>query len=277
MEEPEVKNLTFEGLQTFMDGRHEGDYLLIDVRQPDEYRAGHIPGAFFLPLPVLETKLFELPEERDLVFYCRSGARSMAAAVLAVEAEVTARDVYNLEGGILAWQGKRLSDFPRVQVFDKAGGLPDLLHTAMDLEKGAWRFYRAAMERVSETPLAPALRKLAEAETAHARAVYQKWAPTQPSPEPFETLFEQLTGEILEGGEPLQDAIERMDRFEGEPCMNIIELALHIEYSAYDLYRTVADQTEDGRSRSAFLSIAQAEKGHMRMLTRGVARCEGTA
>jgi rubrerythrin len=201
----------------------------------------------------------------------------MVAASLSAEAEVTSKHVYNLLGGILAWEGRKLSDLPRVQVFDKSGDLPELLHTAMDLEKGAWRFYRTAMETAAGSAIASTLAKLAEAETAHARSVYRHWAPTRQAPEPFEALFEQLAGKIMEGGETVEDALGRMDRFDGEPCMNMIELALHIEYSAYDLYRTVAERSEDARARSAFLSIAQAEKGHMRMLARAVARCEETA
>jgi rubrerythrin len=164
-----------------------------------------------------------------------------------------------------------------VQVFDKSGDLPELLHTAMDLEKGAWRFYRTAMETAAGSAIASTLAKLAEAETAHARNVFRHWAETRQAPPPFEDLFEGLAGEILEGGETLEDALGRMDRFQDNLCMNIIELALHIEYSAYDLYRTVAERSKDAPARSAFLSIAQAEKGHMRMLARAVVHCEKTA
>ena len=115
MNTPDITHLTAEDLRAYMAGRHEADYLLVDVRQPGEYSAGHIPGAFFLPLAELEAKLLELPGNRDLVFYCRSGARSMTAAFLAAEAQVTEKSVYNLRGGILGWEGKTLTDFPRVQ------------------------------------------------------------------------------------------------------------------------------------------------------------------
>ena len=274
MEEPEVKDLNPESLRDLMSARNEREYLLIDVRQPAEYRAGHIPGAFFLPLMELETRLFELPEDRELIFYCHSGGRSLAAASLAAEAEVTEKGVYNLAGGILAWDGKMLADYPKVQVFAKDAGFEQMLHTAMDLEKGAWRFYRAAVKKAAGTALEATLVKLAEAETAHARAVYKHWAPTQDAPQPFEPLFEGLSGGILEGGASLEDIVGRMEELDGDACMNLIELALHIEYSAYDLYRTVAERTAETREKSAFLSIAQAEKGHMRMLTRAVPGCE---
>ena len=274
MEESEIRNLTAENLRSFMEESAESDYLLIDVRQPAEYEAGHIPGASLLPLPELETQLFDLPPDRNLVFYCRSGARSLAAASLAAEAEVTEKNLYNLQGGILAWDGRQLADFPRVQVFEMSRSTEELLLTAMDLEKGAWRFYRAALERGAPEALAPVLEKLSEAETAHARAVYKRWAPTQEAPEPFDSLFAALAGDILEGGEPVDAAVGRLEDLNGNPCLAVIELALHIEYSAYDLYRIMAEQSTGDRAKSAFLSIAQAEKAHMRMLTRALQKCE---
>jgi rhodanese-related sulfurtransferase/rubrerythrin len=274
MGDSDLKELNSEELRTLMDKKPEGEYVLIDVRQPAEYAAGHIPGAHFLPLSELETRLFDLPADRDLVFYCRSGARSMAAAALAAEAEVTEKGIYNLRGGILAWDGKRLIDFPRVQVFEKNRNAGDQLLTAMDLEKGAWRFYRAALESGAPAVLAPVFEKLAEAETAHARAVYKRWAPTQEAPEPFDSLYAALTGDILEGGEAVDAAVGRLEDLGENPCLTIIELALLIEYSAYDLYRTVAEKSTDEKAKSAFLAIAQAEKAHMRMLTRAIEKCE---
>jgi rubrerythrin len=54
----------------------------------------------------------------------------------------------------------------------------------------------------------------------------------------------------------------------GSPA--VIDLAMAIEYSAYDLYRTMAEQAENAEASSTFLSIAQAEKAHMRTLARGL-------
>lgn len=259
--------MTPEALRLFMETRNDSDYVLIDVRQPAEYEAGHIPGALLIPVLELESRLFSLPEDRDLVFYCHFGGRSLAAAFLAMDAEVTARDVYHLHGGILAWKGKKLTDFPRIQVFEKGAGIESLLYTAMDLEKGAWRFYRAAMDKAADHPIFSTLSELSEAEAVHARAVYTHWALTQKNPQPFQDLFSSLAGDILEGGGSLSSALKRLETLSGDWCLGIIELALHIEYCAYDLYRTAAETSEDDGIKGTLLSIAQAEKSHMRMLT----------
>ena len=52
--------------------------LLVDVREPDEYAAGHIPGAVNAPLSTLDRA--DLPADRPLFLYCRMGSRSARAA-----------------------------------------------------------------------------------------------------------------------------------------------------------------------------------------------------
>lgn len=57
------------------------------------------------------------------------------------------------------------------------------------------------------------------------------------------------------------------------PCIQLIETALDMEYAVFDLYRTMADRAESDDARGAFLSLAQAEKAHMRVLARALERC----
>ena len=80
--------------------RHaEGAYVL-DVRQPDEYEAGHVPGAVLVPLDQLEARLEEVPSDRPLLVICKSGGRS-AAAVQALTG--AGYDATNVAGGTMAW------------------------------------------------------------------------------------------------------------------------------------------------------------------------------
>jgi len=75
-------------------------YHLLDVRQQDEWDAGHIDGAQHIPLGELAERLAEVPRDKVVVCVCRSGQRSEAArkglSQLGIEAE-------NLEGGMHAW------------------------------------------------------------------------------------------------------------------------------------------------------------------------------
>lgn len=266
-------DLSAEDLKAFMQTHNEKHYRLIDVRQPAEYRHGHIPGAVLVPLLELESSLFDLPADQDLIFYCSNGARSTAAATLALDAEVTKRSIYNLAGGIMNWYGQTLSDFPRVRVFDTANGLTDLLHTAMNLEKGAWRFYAAVAKRHDTEPLAETMEVLAKAENTHAQIIYAIWASHTAEPPAFEDLFARLPGNILEGGETLEAVLDGVRSLTDRTCLNLIELALRIEYSALDLYRTMAEKSSEPEARETLLSVAQAEKAHMRVLTRAIETC----
>jgi rhodanese-related sulfurtransferase/rubrerythrin len=268
-----INLLSSDDLRAYVEKNQEKDYLLIDVRQPEEYTKDHIPGAVLMPLMEFQTKVFSLPSDRDMVFYCHSGGRSMFAADLAAEAEVTEKKIYNLEGGILAWDGKTLQDFPRVRVFNNMKTPSDQLLGAMDLEKGAWRFYRAVAARHSPSPFSDTLSQLSEAETGHARLIYGFWKEMQTNPQPFDALFENLKGDIIEGGESLAAALDRAQNLEGSLCLNLIELAMNIEYSAYDLYRTLGEQSPEKDVRQTFIKIAQAEKAHMKTLARAIETC----
>ncbi len=273
MENQEVVNLSPQEFRKFSADHKEKDWLLIDVRQPSEYTKKHIPGAVLMPVSELQSRVFELPSDRELVFYCHSGGRSAFAADLAAEAEVTEKKIWNLAGGIMAWDGKTLADFPKISVFPKTGSLSQLLMTAMNLEKGALRFYQYAFEKFRDQSFAPALAELSKAEEAHALLVYHHWKKTQSAPAAFENLFADLGGEILEGGEKLETVISRLEKAAGSPCIYVMELALHIEYTAYDLYRTVADQAGNEEAKEVFLGIAQAEKAHMKTLVKALSGC----
>ena len=78
--------------------------VLLDVRTPQEYREGHIPGSQNVPLQQLD-KVEEVTENKDTVLYvyCRSGARSRQAVSLLKHMGYT--NVHNI-GGIAAYSGK---------------------------------------------------------------------------------------------------------------------------------------------------------------------------
>ena len=78
----------------------DGGAVLLDVREPQEWQAGHAPRARHIPLGQIARRAGELPKGRTVVTVCRSGARSArAAALLAADG----REVSNLAGGMHAW------------------------------------------------------------------------------------------------------------------------------------------------------------------------------
>lgn len=78
---------------------------IIDVRQPAEYRDGHVEPSRLVPLGELAARTGELDRTRTLLTLCRSGSRSTLAAQQLSSAGF---DVRNIEGGILRWIAEKL-------------------------------------------------------------------------------------------------------------------------------------------------------------------------
>ncbi|MFN8454564.1 MAG: SulP family inorganic anion transporter [Anaerolineae bacterium] len=86
--------------------RGDSPPLVIDVREPREFKQGHIPQAQLMPLPQLLAEKPNLPSDREVVFVCRSGRRSQRAAY--IMQEQTQLNVRVLQGGVLAWEAAKL-------------------------------------------------------------------------------------------------------------------------------------------------------------------------
>jgi len=88
-------------LRARLSDRQTGAPLLVDVREAHEFAAGHLADSLHLPLAELEFRHSELPADREVVFICRSGARSLRACQIAAGQGLTR--LGNLAGGLAAW------------------------------------------------------------------------------------------------------------------------------------------------------------------------------
>jgi len=80
--------------------------IFVDVREPDEWAEGHMPGAIHIPLGDLAQRLKELPGEKPIVTVCRSGKRSLVAVdILEAAGRSGAK---SLAGGMLEWKKQGL-------------------------------------------------------------------------------------------------------------------------------------------------------------------------
>ena len=87
----------------------ESGYIILDVRRPDEFAAGHIPNAINVPNETIGTaEILELPDKNQLIMvYCRSGRRSKEASEKLVKLGYT--NIVEF-GGILDWKGDIISE-----------------------------------------------------------------------------------------------------------------------------------------------------------------------
>ena len=99
----QLNNLTPEGFLSKMEHQDQ-NFILVDCRQPDEYKAGHFKGA--INVDYFGNKFYEQLENFDphkiYLVYCRSGRRSLRTCTLMQNSGFT--QVYNLDGGLKNWE-----------------------------------------------------------------------------------------------------------------------------------------------------------------------------
>ena len=77
------------------------EVLLVDVREPDEWQAGHVAGATHIPLGTVASRAAALPKDREILVICRTGNRSAMAQERLTQAGFA--NVTNVAGGMTAW------------------------------------------------------------------------------------------------------------------------------------------------------------------------------
>jgi rhodanese-related sulfurtransferase len=82
----------------------EAGAFVLDVRQPDEWAAGHIPDATLIPLGQLASRIAEVPKDRQVVVVCRSGNRSAQGRDILLDAGYPS--VTSMAGGMNDWSAK---------------------------------------------------------------------------------------------------------------------------------------------------------------------------
>ena len=79
----------------------KGGVVVVDVREQAEWTQGHIPNAVHIPLGTLMNRPRELLQQDGIIFVCAEGVRSAVACEVA--AAIGRKQLYNLEGGTIAW------------------------------------------------------------------------------------------------------------------------------------------------------------------------------
>jgi len=97
----EVNDISVEEVYEIISSNQ--DYIILDVRTPDEFKEGHIEGAILIPVLELDNRLGELSKDKSIITYCKIGIRSRNAANILVKNGFT--QIYDM-GGILDWIDK---------------------------------------------------------------------------------------------------------------------------------------------------------------------------
>ncbi len=258
-------SLSPEELRAFQAGRQESDYTLLDVRQPSEYQEGHLAGAKLIPLPELPDRLGELDPQEPVVAYCAVGGRSRAAAQLLQGRGF--REVYNLTGGIKAWDGLRAQGSADwgLEIVEPGQGPAQVLAAAFSLERGLAACYQALAQGAARPELARLYQHLAGLEDRHMDRLRQAWEQLAPEERQGAQLEPQGQAPRMEGGWEVAPFVAQHQGSAHEPAEAVM-LAMGLETQALDLYLRLAERLERAGSREVLYALGQEEKSHLKAL-----------
>ncbi len=260
-----VTKITADDLRRFLDERSPDAYALLDVREPKEYEAGHLPGARLMPSGQVSERFGELDPGQPTVVYCAVGGRSRAASQF-----LSGRgfgEVYNLAGGIKAWDGAAAFGPPETGLAELTGSETegDLLVWAFSQEKGLEEFYRIMGRQVASAEAAGLFMTLADVEDKHQLRVFEMYRTFDPAAETIERFEAGIDPTTLEGGLTTEQYLDHYRPLLETPA-EVVMLAMAIETQALDLYHRYADLAASDGLRRAALALAGEERGHLRQL-----------
>jgi rhodanese-related sulfurtransferase/rubrerythrin len=262
-----VKSILPQEVRKIIKEKSAGDYCLLDVRQPSEYEQGHLPGAKLIPLSELEPKMNTLQPNKMTIVYCRSGNRSRSAVGMLNGEGMD--DVYNMEGGILAYNGIVAAGPPEAGVFCFPENMSpeQLIAMAWYIEDGSKGYVGAIKEMSQDIDVKDILANLYEHKVAHKKTL--------------ENLYEKISGESVKDGFP-KYVLKKPPKTVMSGCVNvpdavnwskdkdaseILDFMMALEANTFDLYLKLGREVKSDRARSVFMSLSEEEAGHLDKLS----------
>ena len=258
-------NLGPEELKKFRGERQEGDYTLLDVRQPGEYQERHLAGAKLIPLPELPGRLDELNPQEPVVAYCAVGGRSRAAAQLLQGQGF--KEVYNLEGGIKAWDGLTAQGAPDwgLEIMDPGESPAQVMAAAYALERGLAACYQGLAQATDHQELSELYQRLAGFEGRHMDRLKRAWEGLAPRERQGVDLESQGEAPLMEGGWKVEEFLaQHSDAAQGQA--EVVMLAMGLETQAMDMYLRLAQRMDSPGSRELLNDLGEEEKSHLKAL-----------
>lgn len=236
---------------------------VLDVRQDWEYQEMHLPGAKLLPLAELQERLAEIPPDKPLVVYCRSGKRSAAASSLIAASGHP--EVMNMLGGITAWNGASAIGAPDTGLshFTPSDTPDDILALAYAMERGLGQFYLDLAATFADPELQTLFTRLAGFEDKHKLMVFHLYKALNPSAI-LEDLDAKATRDALEGGREASDLKDEAAKI--DTPFDALDMAMGIEAQALDLYMRFSALTPNPETARTLTDLANEERGHLKAL-----------
>ena len=260
-----VQSIDTKKLKEYITKHKAGRYTLLDVRQPSEYKMGHIPGARLIPLPDLADQWVEINPEEPVIIYCAVGGRSRAAAQMLAGNGL--KEVYNVNGGIKAWNDRTATGSIEAGSPLLKGDEPleTVISIAYGMEAGLEKFYNTMTDKIYDIDTIDVFSRLAGIEKQHKGRLFQLYL-TETHAIISEGQFKSdIAINVMEGGYTVVDFIEQ-NQEALKSVSNVLETAMEIETQSLDLYSRYAQKVKDRKGREILYGMAQEEKAHLASL-----------
>ena len=260
-----VQSMEPDEARTYMAKQKEGNYTLLDVRQPGEHEKSRIPGATLVPLPELSGRLEEIDPKKPVIAYCAIGGRSRAAAQFL--AGKGFKEVYNLKGGIKAWHGLTAAGTEDLgmSLFRGDEAPEEVIVLAYGMEQGLGDFYMAMAEKTEDQEVANLFVRLSKVEETHKESLLSVYLGLDQTISDKETFESKIVSNILEGGYSTEEFLEK-NRGAMQTVSGVLDIAMMLETQALDLYLRYSQKITDEEGKGILFNIAEEEKAHLAVL-----------
>ena len=260
-----VKSMNVDQAREYIHKKPPDELTLLDVRQPNEYEAGHLPGAKLIPLPDILSRIGEIDARKATVVYCAVGGRSRIAAQMIAAQGFS--DVYNLSGGFKAWKGDAAfgSEEKGLELFTGNESVEETLVVAYSLEEGLRSFYLEMQDKVNNSDARNLFEKLSEIEVKHQERILDEYRKITGSSITREEFEKNIVVNALEGGLTTEE-YANLFHPDWESVTDIIEVAMSIEAQALDLYLRASERSDESQSQKVLRQIADEERTHLAQL-----------
>jgi rubrerythrin len=177
------------------------------------------------------------------------------------------QEVYNLQGGIKAWQGITVAGPPDmgIELAREMVSAEDIIRLAYGMEKSLGRFYREASEKTGDPEAAELLGKLAGIEEKHKQQLADLWGAVSGAETARASLEIDGARGALEGGLSTGDYLERVTA-NNQGVKEVISVAMMFEAQAMDFYMRCSEEISQPDANHLLHNLAQQEKGHLAAL-----------
>ena len=177
------------------------------------------------------------------------------------------REVYNLKGGMSAWEGLQATG-PQELNMDLVRGdesAEEMIRLSYSLENGLKKFYENVQKRTEDSAIESLFSKLVQIEENHKKRLVELYTKIEPDGNDLERWESKAGDGMMEGGFDIETFTQQNVQFL-DTSHHVIDLAMMLETQALDLYLRFSQKTKNRDTKKVLFQLADEEKAHLEAL-----------